>query len=71
MAQEEIKKEETKKEISKSLDNPLVEATKKTDLSVAMNSTPEKNQLLPDQISPWLSKYENKLIKERFWDNNQ
>nr|MBR6100602.1 hypothetical protein [bacterium] len=44
--------EETKKEISKSLDNPIVEATKKTDLSVAINSTPEKKQLLPDQITP-------------------
>jgi hypothetical protein len=27
--------------------------------------------LEPDQIAPWLSKYENKLIKERYWDNNQ
>ena len=63
--------EETKKEISKSLDNPIVEATKKTDLSVAINSTPEKKQLLPDQITPWLSKFENKLIKERYWDDNQ
>ena len=63
--------EETKKEISKNLDNPIVEATKKTDLSVAMSSTPEKKQLQPDQIAPWLSKYENKLIKERYWDNNQ
>jgi hypothetical protein len=27
--------------------------------------------LQPDQIAPWLSKYENKLIKERYWDNNQ
>ena len=62
--------EETKKEISKNLDNPIVEATKKTDLSVAMNSTPEKKQLLPDQISPSLSKYENKLIKERAIDEN-
>ena len=58
--------EETKKEISKNLDNPIVEATKKTDLSVAMTSTPEKKQLDPDQIAPRLSKYENKLIKERY-----
>ena len=63
--------EETKKEISKNLDNPIVEATKKTDLSVAMNSAPEKKQLQPDQIAPWLSKYENNLIKERYWDVNQ
>ena len=62
---EYMTQEETKKAISKSLDNPIVEATKKTDLSLAINSTPEKKQLLPDQITPWLSKYEDKLIKER------
>ncbi|MBR4567300.1 hypothetical protein IKO18_02485 [bacterium] len=43
---------DTKKEISKSLENPIVEATKKTDLSKAISETPEKKQLLPDQITP-------------------
>ena len=62
--------EETKKEISKNLDNPIVNATKKTDLSLAIKSSSEKKQLDPDQVTPWLSKYENKLIKERYWDNN-
>jgi hypothetical protein len=57
--------EETKKEISKSLENPLVDATKKGDLSKAISDTPEKKQLLPNQISPGLDKFENKLAKIR------
>ena len=57
--------EETKKEISKSLENPLVDATKKGDLSKAISDTPEKKQLLPNQISPGLDKFENKLAKLR------
>ena len=71
LKKEDIKKEETKKEISKSLDNPIKEATKNTDLSVAMSSAPKKKELLPDQISPYLSKYENNSIKERYWDVKQ
>ena len=35
--------EETKKEISKNLDNPIVNATKKTDLSLAIKSSSEKS----------------------------
>lgn len=57
--------EETKKEISKSLENPIVDATKKGDLSKAISDTPEKKQLLPDQIPPSLDKFENKLSKIR------
>ena len=56
---------DTKKEISKSLENPIVEATKRTDLSKAISETPEKKQLLPDQITPWLERFENKLAKIR------
>jgi aspartyl/asparaginyl beta-hydroxylase (cupin superfamily) len=34
-------------------------------LSKAISETPEKKQLLPDQITPWLERFENKLAKIR------
>ena len=60
---------ETKQELSKSLENPVKDVKKKEDLSLAISSTPEKKKLLPNQISPWLDKFENRIAKIR--DKNE
>ncbi len=60
--------ESTQKNISKSLENPLLEAVKSDDLSTAMNSTPQKKKILPNQIPISLDKFETALSVEREQD---
>lgn len=60
--------ESTQKNISKSLENPLLEAVKSDDLSSAMNSTPQKKKILPNQIPISLDKFETALSVEKEQD---
>ncbi len=60
--------ESTQKDISKSLENPLLDAVKSDDLSSAMASTPQKKKLLPNQIPISLDKFETALSAEREQD---
>lgn len=60
--------ESTQKNISKSLENPLLEAVKSNDLSTTMNSTPQKKKILPNQIPISLDKFETALSVEREQD---
>ncbi len=55
----------TKKDLSKSLKNPILDVVKSEDLNSAITETPKKKKSLPNKISPSLDKFENKLIKER------
>ncbi|PZM86719.1 MAG: hypothetical protein DLD55_04910 [candidate division SR1 bacterium] len=55
----------TQEKLSKSLENPILEAVKSNDLSSAITSTPEKKKLLPNQIPPSLDKFETALSEER------
>lgn len=56
---------DTQQKISKSLENPFLEAVKTNDLSSAITGTPQKKKILPNQIPPSLDKFENKLSQER------
>lgn len=60
--------ESTQKDISKSLENPLLEAVKSDDLSSAMASTPQKKKILPNQIPISLDKFETALSAKREQD---
>ncbi len=55
---------ETDSELSKAMKNPLVEATKKSDVANAISDDKTKN-LAPNQISPQLDKFENSLIRKK------
>ena len=55
---------ETDSELSKAMKNPLVEASKKSDVANAISDDKTKN-LAPNQISPQLDKFENSLIKKK------
>lgn len=57
--------ESTQKNISKSLENPLLEVVKSDDLTSAIASTPQKKKILPNQIPISLDKFENTLSEER------
>lgn len=52
------------KNLSQTMHNPLVQATKGEDLSKAMASK-KSTSLAPDQISPEMDKRENNIIKKR------
>ena len=54
---------ETDSALSKAMKNPLVEATKKSDVANAISDDKTKN-LAPNQISPQLDKFENSLIRK-------
>ncbi len=60
--------ESTQKDISKSLENPLLDAVRSDDLSSAMASTPQKKKILPNQIPISLDKFETALSAEREQD---
>ena len=55
---------ETDSALSKAMKNPLVEATKKSDVANAISDDKTKN-LAPNQISPQLDKFENSLIRKK------
>lgn len=50
--------------LSKAMKNPLAEATKKTDVADVI-SDDANTKLEPNQISPQLDKFENKLIRNK------
>lgn len=50
--------------LSKAMKNPLVEATKKTDVAGVISDDVNK-KIDPNQISPQLDKFENSLIKKK------
>ena len=50
--------------LSKAMENPLVEATKKSDVANAISDNKNKNIAL-NQISPQLDKFENSLIRKK------
>ncbi len=54
----------TQEKISKSLENPILEAVKKDDLSLVMKNAAQKKVIPPNQISVALDKFENKIIEE-------
>jgi len=54
----------TQEKISKSLENPILEAVKKDDLSLVMKNSAQKKVIPPNQISVALDKFENKIIEE-------
>ena len=58
----ELKK--TDSDLSKAMQNPLAEITKKSDVVDAISDEKNKN-LTPDQISPQLDKFENSLIRKK------
>jgi hypothetical protein len=53
----EPKKTDT--DLSKVMQNPLAEATKKTDVVNAISDDDKTQKLAPNQISPQLDKFEN------------
>lgn len=55
----------TQENISKSLENPILEVVKNEALTETIGSTPAKKKILPNQISPFLDKFENSLSKEK------
>lgn len=58
----ELKK--TDSDLSKAMQNPLAEITKKSDVVDAISDEKNKN-LTTDQISPQLDKFENSLIRKK------
>ncbi len=58
----------TQEKLSKSLENPLLDAVRSDDLSSAMASTPQKKKILPNQIPISLDKFETALSAEREQD---
>ena len=50
--------------LSKAMNNPLAEVTKKSDVANAISDEKTKN-LAPNQISPQLDKFENSLIHKK------
>lgn len=50
--------------LSKAMNNPLAEVTKKSDVADAILDDKTKN-LVPNQISPQLDKFENSLIRKK------
>ena len=54
----------TQEKISKSLENPILEAVKKDDLNLVMKNSAQKKVIPPNQISVALDKFENKIIEE-------
>lgn len=50
--------------ISKAMQNPLVEVTKKSDVADVISDKNEK-KIAKNQISPQLDKFENLLIKNK------
>ena len=50
--------------ISKAMQNPLVEVTKKSDVANAISDENTKN-LASNQISPQLDRFENSLIQKK------
>ena len=50
--------------LSKAMENPLAEATKKTDVADIISDDMNK-KIEPNQISPQLDKFENSLIKKK------
>ena len=59
----EPKKTDT--DLSKAMQNPLAEATKKTDVVDAISDEDKTQKLAPNQISPQLDKFENLQIGKR------
>ena len=55
---------ETDSSLSKAMKNPLIEATKKSDVADAISDDKTKN-LAKNQISPQLDKFENSLIRKK------
>ena len=55
---------ETDSALSKAMKNPLAEVTKKSDVANAISDDKTKN-LVPNQISPQLDKFENSLIRKK------
>lgn len=55
---------QTDSALSKAMKNPLAEATKKTDVADVI-SDDANAKLEPNQISPQLDKFENKLIRNK------
>ncbi len=62
MASEQKK---TDTDLSKAMQNPLAEATKKTDVVDAISDADKTQKLAPNQISPQLDKFENWRIGKR------
>ena len=50
--------------LSKAMNNPLAEVTKKSDVADAILDDKTKN-LAPNQTSPQLDKFENSLIRKK------
>ena len=55
---------ETDSALSKAMKNPLVDATKKSDVADVIYDDSNK-KLEPNQISPQLDKFENSLIRKK------
>lgn len=55
---------QTDSALSKAMKNPLAEATKKTDVADVI-SDDANAKLEPNQISPQLDRFENKLIRNK------
>jgi hypothetical protein len=59
-------------ELSKAMNNPLVQATKKADLEQTITSqqSSKSKRNAPNQISIQLDKFESRLIKKRKFKEN-
>lgn len=57
-------KNKTDSALSKAMENPLIDATKKSDVVWVIADDVNK-KIVPNQISPQLDKFENSLIQKK------